>query len=187
MRFSISSAFQDFSEVVALAKAADEIGYHGLALSDHVINLEVLETAYPYTSDGSRRWEPFTPWLDPWVTVGALATVTEKLQFFTSVYVLPMRNPLLVAKAVGTAAVISNNRVQLGIGTGWCEEEFDLLEQPFARRGKRNARRCRADLFGNVRQNLRLARGLGVGNLLGRVFINRVIVRLVTGQKVEDR
>ena len=102
-----------------------------------MINLEVLETAYPYTSDGSRRWEPFTPWLDPWVTVGALATVTERLQFFTSVYVLPMRNPLVIAKAVGTAAVISNNRVQLGIGTGWCEEEFDLLEQPFAKRGKR--------------------------------------------------
>ncbi len=137
MRFSISSAFTEFPEVLALAKAADEIGYHGLGLSDHVVNLEVLETAYPYTTDGARRWEPFTPWLDPWVTVGALAAVTQQLQFFTSVYVLPMRNPLVVAKAVGTAAVISNNRVQLGIGTGWCEEEFDLLEQPFAKRGKR--------------------------------------------------
>ncbi len=137
MRFSISSAFMHFPEVLALAQAADEIGYHGIALSDHVVNLEVLETAYPYTSDGARRWEPFTPWLDPWVTVGALATVTQHLQLFTSVYVLPMRNPLVVAKAVGTAAVISNNRVQLGIGTGWCEEEFDLLEQPFAGRGRR--------------------------------------------------
>jgi len=137
VRFSVSSAFLDFPEVVALAKAADEIGYHGMALSDHVINLETLETPYPYTPDGERRWQPFTPWLDPWVTVGALATVTERLNFFTSVYVLPMRNPLVVAKAVGTAAVISDNRVQLGIGTGWCEEEFELLEQPFARRGKR--------------------------------------------------
>jgi probable F420-dependent oxidoreductase len=137
VRFSISSAFMDFPDVLALARAADEIGYHGLALSDHVVNLEVLETPYPYTSDGSRRWEPFTPWLDPWVTIGALATVTERLQFFTSVYVLPMRNPLVVAKAVATAAAISDNRVQLGIGTGWCEEEFDLLEQPFARRGRR--------------------------------------------------
>jgi len=137
VRFSISSAFLDFPEVLALARAADEIGYHGLALSDHVINLETLRTPYPYTADGTRRWEPFTPWLDPWVTVGALAAVTERLNFFTSVYVLPMRNPLAVAKAVGTAAVISDNRVQLGIGTGWCEEEFDLLEQPFAERGKR--------------------------------------------------
>lgn len=137
MRFSISSAFLDFPEVLALSTAADEIGYHGLAVSDHVINLEVLKTAYPYTSDGARRWKPFTPWLDPWVTIGALATVTETLHFFTSVYVLPMRNPLVVAKSVGTAAVISDNRVTLGIGTGWCEEEFDLLEQPFAQRGKR--------------------------------------------------
>ena len=137
MRFSISSAFLDFPEVLALATAADEIGYHGMAVSDHVINLEVLETAYPYTADGARRWKPFTPWLDPWVTIGALATVTETLRFFTSVYVLPMRNPLVVAKSVGTAAVISGNRVTLGIGTGWCEEEFDLLEQPSAKRSKR--------------------------------------------------
>lgn len=137
MRFSVSSAFLDFPEVIALARAADEIGYHGMALSDHVINLEQLRTPYPYTPDGQRRWQPFTPWLDPWVTIGALSAVTQRLNFFTSVYVLPMRNPLVVAKAVGTAAVVSGNRVQLGIGTGWCEEEFELLEQPFARRGKR--------------------------------------------------
>ena len=42
-----------------------------------------------------------------------------------------------MAKAVGTAAVISGNRVALGVGMGWMEEEFALLEQPFARRGKR--------------------------------------------------
>ena len=42
-----------------------------------------------------------------------------------------------MAKAVGTAAAISGNRVALGIGMGWCEEEFDLMEQPFRRRGKR--------------------------------------------------
>src|SRR5262249_45004123 len=63
--------------------------------------------------------------------------VTENLRFFTNVYVLPMRNPFNVAKAVGTAAVLSNNRVALGIGMGWCEEEFVALEQPFAKRGKR--------------------------------------------------
>jgi len=48
-----------------------------------------------------------------------------------------MRNPFLVAKAVGTAVVLSGNRVALGIGMGWCEEEFELMEQPFGRRGKR--------------------------------------------------
>lgn len=137
MRFSISSAFMDAPDVIRLARAADEIGYDGFAIPDHVVNLEELRTPYPYTKDGARRWEPFTPWLDPWVTVGALATITDHIRFYTSVYVLPMRNPLVVAKSVGTAAVLSDNRVSFGIGTGWCEEEFDLLEQPFARRGKR--------------------------------------------------
>jgi probable F420-dependent oxidoreductase len=101
------------------------------------VNLETLTTPYPYTPDGERRWPPFTPWLDPWVTIGAMAAVTERLRFFTGVYVLPMRNPLVVAKSVGTAAVLSGNRVALGIGVGWCEEEFDLMEQPFAKRGSR--------------------------------------------------
>jgi alkanesulfonate monooxygenase SsuD/methylene tetrahydromethanopterin reductase-like flavin-dependent oxidoreductase (luciferase family) len=48
-----------------------------------------------------------------------------------------MRTPFAVAKSVGTAAVLSGNRVALGIGMGWNAEEFALLEQPFARRGKR--------------------------------------------------
>jgi probable F420-dependent oxidoreductase len=137
MRFAISTAFTDPGEVLALARAADALGYDALSVPDHVVNLETLTTPYPYTPDGERRWPPFTPWLDPWVAIGSMAAVTERLRFFTGVYVLPMRNPLVVAKAVGTAAVLSGNRVALGIGVGWCEEEFDLMEQRFARRGAR--------------------------------------------------
>jgi alkanesulfonate monooxygenase SsuD/methylene tetrahydromethanopterin reductase-like flavin-dependent oxidoreductase (luciferase family) len=48
-----------------------------------------------------------------------------------------MRNPFQVAKIVATAAVLSNNRIALGVGAGWMEEEFELLEQPFRQRGKR--------------------------------------------------
>jgi len=63
--------------------------------------------------------------------------VTERLRFYTGIYVLPMRNPLLVAKAVGTAAYLSRGRVTLGIGVGWMREEFELLEQRFEARGRR--------------------------------------------------
>ena len=48
-----------------------------------------------------------------------------------------MRDPYSAAKAIGTAACLSGGRVELGIGVGWCEEEFDLLGQSFAKRGKR--------------------------------------------------
>lgn len=137
MRFSIGTAFSPPDHYVPVARAADDAGYHAIACSDHVVNLEELHTPYPYTADGSRRWEAFTPWLDPWVAIGAMAAATERLRFFTNVYVLPMRNPFVVAKAVSTAAVLSGGRVALGVGMGWCEEEFELMEQPFRGRGKR--------------------------------------------------
>ena len=137
MKFYVSTAFLATGEIIDIARAADEIGYEGVAIPDHVVNLETLRTPYPYTDDGQRRWQPFTDWPDPWVLVGAMAQVTTRLKFVTTVYIPAMRDPYTAAKAVGTAACLSGGRVELGVGVGWCEEEFDLLGQSFARRGKR--------------------------------------------------
>ncbi len=137
MRFSISTAFLPTAELPAIAKAADALGYDSLAMPDHVVDLETLRTPYPYTPDGERRWSPDAEWPDPWVMAGALSAVTERLRFVTTVYVPAVRSPFQVAKSVGTAAVVSGNRVALGVGIGWCEEEFELLEQGFRTRGKR--------------------------------------------------
>ena len=137
MKFYVSSAFLDIGEIVEIARAADEIGYAGIAIPDHVVNLETLRTPYPYTHDGQRRWQPFTDWPDPWVLVGAMAQATTRLKFVTTVYIPAMRDPYTAAKAIGTAACLSGGRVELGVGVGWCAEEFDLLRQSVARRGKR--------------------------------------------------
>jgi probable F420-dependent oxidoreductase len=137
LKFVISGAFNDPRELPALARAADERGYDALALSDHVVHPEKLDTPYPYTADGSRRWPAFTPWPDPWVTIGHLAGITRRLRFNTNVFVLPMRNPFLVAKAVGTAALLSGDRVTLTVGVGWSKLEFELMGQDFATRGRR--------------------------------------------------
>ncbi len=137
MKFVCHLAFGPTHHMGPVARALEENGFDDVALSDHVVHPERIATPYPYTADGKPRWEPFTDWPDPWVSIGAMAAVTERLRFVTAVYVLPMRNPFVVAKAIGTAAVISKNRVTLGVGTGWMEDEFDLLEQPFRRRGKR--------------------------------------------------
>ncbi len=137
MKVYVERAFLDTSEVVEIAKAADELGYDGLGIPDHVINLETLKTPYPYTKDGKRRWEAFTDWPDPWVLIGALATVTTRLRFVTTVYLPAMRDPYSAAKSIGTAAVLAGGRLELGIGVGWCEEEFTLMGQRFDRRGKR--------------------------------------------------
>jgi probable F420-dependent oxidoreductase len=137
MKFGVAVSLSPLSHYLPLAKAADEAGYDFVATSDHVVNHQTLTVDYPYTADGSRRWEPFTDWPDPWVAIGAMAAVTERIRFVTNVYVLPMRPPFAVAKAVATAAVLSGGRVALGAGMGWNADEFALLEQPFARRGKR--------------------------------------------------
>lgn len=137
MRFYVSSAFLESREVIEIARAADELGYDGMGIPDHVVNLETLKTPYPYTQDGSRRWKPFTHWPDPWVLVGALASVTERLRFVTTVYIPAMRDPYSAAKAIGTAAYLAGGRVELGVGVGWCEEEFTLMGQRFDRRGRR--------------------------------------------------
>lgn len=137
MKFYVSCAFLKTSEVIEIAKAADDLGYEGLGIPDHVVNLETLATPYPYTPDGERRWQPFTDWPDPWVLVGALAQATQRLKFLTTVYIPAMRDPYSAAKAIGTAAYLADGRVELGIGVGWCEEEFTLMGQQFAKRGKR--------------------------------------------------
>jgi probable F420-dependent oxidoreductase len=137
MRFSISVAFQPVDQLMAIARAADECGYDALSVPDHVVELEQLATPYPYTPDGARRWDHDADWPDPWVLTGALAAVTTNLRFFTSVYVAALRSPYQVAKSVGTAAVLSDNRVALGVGVGWCREEFALLGEDFGTRGRR--------------------------------------------------
>jgi len=63
--------------------------------------------------------------------------VTTELTFTTGVYIAPVRDLITVAKTVGTAAVLSHNRVRLGVGVGWCEEEYIQTGQDFHTRGKR--------------------------------------------------
>lgn len=137
MKFYISSAFLSTGEIVEVAKAADDLGYDGIGIPDHVVNLETLATPYPYTKDGQRRWRPFTDWPDPWVLIGALAQVTTRFRFVTTVYIPAMRNPYSAAKAIGTAAFLAEGRVELGVGVGWCSEEFTLMGEQFELRGRR--------------------------------------------------
>ena len=137
MRFCFSGAFSSAGDLSALARAGDATGWDTMTIADHLINPVETRSTYPYTQDGERRWEMGTEWPDPWITIAHLAGVTERLRFLTTVYILPARTPVHVAKQVGTAAVLSGDRVELGIGMGWMEEEFDAMGVPFARRGKR--------------------------------------------------
>ncbi|RLQ22948.1 TIGR03619 family F420-dependent LLM class oxidoreductase [Seongchinamella sediminis] len=137
MKFVLSTSFSTVAHLTELAPVADTHGWHAMSFSDHVVHPENISTPYPYTSDGTRRWQAYTDWPDPWVTIGALAAITSRLRFTNNVFVLPMRNPYLAAKAISTAAIISNNRITPAFGVGWSRDEFALMEQDFTTRGKR--------------------------------------------------
>jgi probable F420-dependent oxidoreductase len=137
MKFWAAVAWVDPAQLLGVARCCDEHGYHGILVSDHVFFPEQLSSAYPYSPTGAPLWSSSTPWPDPWVLIGAMAAVTTRLRFSTNIYIAAARHPLVVAKAVGTAAVLSRNRVALGVGAGWMREEFELLGTDFANRGRR--------------------------------------------------
>src|SRR5215510_3827886 len=137
VKFVVSAAFNDPEHLLELAVCAEECGFEALAFPDHVVHPERLDTPYPYTADGSRRWQAFTPWVDPWVAISACAAVTTRLRFTNNVFVLAMRNPFLAAKSIATAAALSGGRVILTVGVGWSKIEYTLAGQDFHTRGRR--------------------------------------------------
>ena len=62
MKFAIPLSMLPMDEIKPLGIAADEIGYDFLAVSDHLIHPENFSVPYPYTDDGSVRWEQGTDW-----------------------------------------------------------------------------------------------------------------------------
>jgi probable F420-dependent oxidoreductase len=137
VKFATALAFNDPMHFLELARTADECGWDWFAVSDHIVFPEKLSSAYPYAKDGKPYWSTSTPWPDPWTAIAAMAAVTKRLKFLTNIYILPARNPVLVAKQIGTVATMSEGRVALGIGVGWMKEEFELLEVDYHTRGKR--------------------------------------------------
>jgi probable F420-dependent oxidoreductase len=113
------------AEVAAIAEAADRLGYHHLTCSEHV--------AVPAEAEARRG---ATYW-DPLATFGYLAARTERLRFATHVLVLGYHHPLEIAKRYGTLDQVTGGRLILGVGVGSLEEEFALLDAPFADRGPR--------------------------------------------------
>ena len=138
-RFHQSVAFLPTRQIMPVALLSEELGYGGIYVSDHVFNPRSRESRYTYSKreDGHPGWEDETAWPDPMCVISGLATVTEHLTFTTGVYIAPARDLITVAKTVGTAAALSGDRVRLGVGVGWCKEEFEQTGQEFTTRGKR--------------------------------------------------
>lgn len=119
------------------ARAAEAAGFDVLWLAEHLATPLRYERVYPYNESGDPGYRPDTPLVDVWVTIAHLAAQTQRIGLGTGVYVLPLRNPFVSAKAIATAQALSGGRVLLGIGTGWMREEFEVVGERWERRGRR--------------------------------------------------
>lgn len=137
MKFWQSLAFVEMEQMVELAQFCEALGFHGVSYGDHLITTKEQVDEYLYQDSGNVMWNPDTHWPDPWVVTAALAQATTELHFLSTIYILPLRDPLSAAKAVSTAAYLSGDRVTLGVGVGWQKAEFDMVGQDFHTRGKR--------------------------------------------------
>ena len=137
MKYTCSVAMGPVDELVELAKSAEEVGFDSIALPDSLFYMETAAADYPYTPDGSRMWNAETPWVDPLIAAAAMGAVTSTLTFYTNVLKLGSRNPLLLARQVGSVANLTNNRFGFGVGIGWAPEEFEWCGVPYKRRGAR--------------------------------------------------
>lgn len=137
MKFWQVLSFSEPEQLVELAAAAEQAGFHGVLLSDHLFFPGRLESKYPYAEDGRPGFDASAPFPDPWTTIAAMSQAAQRLHFSTMVFILPLREPLQLAKTLGTLALLTGGRVILGAGAGWVREEFDTLGIPFETRGRR--------------------------------------------------
>jgi alkanesulfonate monooxygenase SsuD/methylene tetrahydromethanopterin reductase-like flavin-dependent oxidoreductase (luciferase family) len=132
MKYTCAVPMCQIDQLVEIAKTAEEVGFTSIALPDSIFYMEQQAADYPYTPDGSRMWNADTPWVDPLIAAGAMGAVTSTLRFYTNVMKLGSRNPLLMARQVGSVANLTNDRFGFGVGIGWAPEEFEWCGQPYA-------------------------------------------------------
>jgi len=161
VRFSYAESMTDPSFYAPLARAAEEAGYHSMVVPDSICYPRHSTSVYPFNPDGSREFLEDKPFLEPFSLIPALGAVTSRLRFVTFVLKLPVRNPVLVAKQATSTAVLTGNRLVLGVGTSPWREDYEVTGVPWARRGQR------------MDEELQIIRGLSAGGYFeyhGEVF-----------------
>ncbi len=113
--------------MIKLAQAADQMGFYSIWFDDYRAPSPSMNLPYSHAPN----------WYEPLITISYLASITKKVRLGTGVMVLPLRDPVLLAKQVATMDTLSGGRLFLGVGLGLYREEFKKLnpERRGAHRG----------------------------------------------------
>ena len=122
----------DTGAIRAFVTGAEELGAAHIMIYDHVVGADRNRPGGfegPYDKDVQFH-EPFT-------FFSYIAALTNKIELVTGIVILPQRQTALVAKQAAELAILSENRLRLGIGTGWNAVEYEVLNEDFTNRGRR--------------------------------------------------
>ena len=122
---------------IGIAQGAEAAGIESLWTVEHTVVPAGYQSAYPYSDSGRMPGPEDSPIPDPLIWLTFVAGATSTIRLATGILILPQRNPVVLAKEIATLDQLSGGRVELGVGVGWLEEEFDAIGVPFRERGKR--------------------------------------------------
>jgi probable F420-dependent oxidoreductase len=122
--------------LTAIAQKGEAVGFDVIAPNDHIIVPGGIESTYPYTEDGIWPGAAVVECHEQLTALTYIAGKTDRIRILTSVMVVPYRDPVLTAKIISSADVLSEGRVTVGVGAGWMAEEIAAIgAPPFAERG----------------------------------------------------
>jgi len=126
--------------VLERARIAERVGFDRLVVPDHVVFGEQLEEyARPEVGGAAGGRQPTGPdghWLEPLTVLSVVAGITSSIRLGTNILIAALRRPVVLAKTLSTLDVLSNGRVDLGVGVGWQREEYQAAGLAFEGRGR---------------------------------------------------
>jgi len=137
MRFTLQLAFARYADYHAIARGAEAAGFSSLALPDSFFYPEHTDSQYPYADTAAiRAYIGAMPFIEPLVAMSWLTAATRTIRVYPSVLKVPTRQPLVLAKALSSLAVLSGERILLGAGLSPWREDFSYNGVDFAKRGQ---------------------------------------------------
>jgi probable F420-dependent oxidoreductase len=123
-----SGAVADAEGVAELAVAAEDLGYDSVWVGEHPVLIDPQAPPSPLP--------PTSEMLDPVPVLAYAAARTERILLGTGIVILPLRNPLILAKQLASLDVLTNGRLIVGIGVGYVPGEYEAIGAPFHSRGR---------------------------------------------------
>jgi probable F420-dependent oxidoreductase len=137
MRFTLQLGFARYPDFQRIAQVAEEAGFSSIGMPDSFFYPQHTDSQYPYTDTKViRGYIEAMPFIEPLVAMSWMAAVTHKIRLYPSVMKVPTRQPLVLAKALSSLAVLSGERILLGAGLSPWKEDFSYNGLDFAKRGR---------------------------------------------------